>query len=105
MSAAPYPPFEKSIYERIKDGEWGYPSRKTKKECEKLGISWEEEKRRYWSEYNATIKSFKEACLDDVGLLNHEKANKIFDYAWQEGHSSGYYEVYQVLCDLADMLL
>lgn len=36
------------------------------------------------------------------GWQGHPKADKAWSYAWQKGHSSGYYEVYNVLCDLHD---
>ena len=36
------------------------------------------------------------------GWQSHPKADNAWSYAWQEGHSSGYYEVYQILCDLHD---
>ena len=34
------------------------------------------------------------------GWKDHPKADNAWAYAWQEGHSSGYYEVYVNLCDL-----
>ena len=45
----------------------------------------------------------KHDMLEDVGLLNHPKANKIWSYAWEQGHSSGYSEVYNVLLDLTEL--
>jgi len=48
---------------------------------------------------------FKHDALDDVGLLNHPKADKIYSKAWEDGHSSGLYSVYQELCDLAELFL
>lgn len=36
------------------------------------------------------------------GWQDHPKAYNAWSYAWEEGHSSGYYKVYQSLCDLHD---
>ena len=48
---------------------------------------------------------FKHDALDDVGLLGHPKADKIYNKAWEDGHASGLHEVYQELCDLAELFL
>jgi len=45
----------------------------------------------------------KHDMLEYVGLLNHPKANKIWSYAWEQGHSSGYSEVYNVLLGLTEL--
>ena len=59
--------------------------------------------------HNAETKrledQFKHDALDDVGLLNHPKADKIYAKAWEDGHASGLHEVYQELCDLAELFL
>lgn len=47
-------------------------------------------------------QQFKIDALKDVGLADHPKAEKIFSYAWEKGHSSGYHEVYVELRDLVD---
>jgi len=36
------------------------------------------------------------------GWQGHPKADNAWSYAWDEGHSSGYYEVYNILLDLHD---
>lgn len=48
---------------------------------------------------------FKEDVLKEVGLLGHPNADKAFSYAWENGHSSGFENVYNILCDIADILL
>jgi len=43
---------------------------------------------------------------DDAGLYTtvpKEKQNKVWNYAWQQGHSSGYGEVYGYLVDLVEL--
>ncbi len=36
---------------------------------------------------------FKQDVLCENGLAGHPKAEKVWDLAWEEGHSSGYSEV------------
>jgi len=68
--------------------------------CEKV---FDEKK---YIEYQKQLdEQIKHDMLEDVGLLNHPKANRIYAYAWDKGHSLGYSEVYNVLCDLADLFL
>ena len=51
-------------------------------------------------------QDFKVDALEDSGIgVDHPKAEKAFTMAWERGHASGYYEVYQELCDLADLLV
>ena len=32
---------------------------------------------------------FKQDLFDELGISNHPKKDKIFEYAWQEGHGGG----------------
>lgn len=64
-----------------------------------------ETKREYLTEEYRLIIQFKNDILDDTGLLNHPKADKAWDMAWDRGHSSGLYSVYTELQYLADLLL
>lgn len=50
-------------------------------------------------------EAFKKEALKELGLENHPKAEKVFDLAWERGHSQGYTEVYLELQELADLLL
>ena len=49
------------------------------------------------------MEKFRHDALNDVGLLNHPNVDKIYNYAWQEGHSGGLSDVYYTLVDLADL--
>jgi len=42
---------------------------------------------------------------NEAGLNNipEQYWNKVFSKAWSDGHSSGYYEVYQKLCELVEI--
>jgi hypothetical protein len=50
------------------------------------------------------IPHFDYICQKDLGIIGNPKANKLMAYAWQEGHSSGYYEVYQIARELVDLI-
>jgi len=50
-------------------------------------------------------ESFREEALFACGLMGHKKADKAFGLAWEHGHSSGYYEVFSGLVELASLLL
>ena len=47
------------------------------------------------------MNKFQRDCLEDIGLTNHPKANEIFWYAWEQGYSYGFKEVFDVLVDLS----
>ena len=72
-----------------------------KKELEKYN----NEMQAFYDEEKALYEKFKLDALKNVGLLNHPKANKAFDFAWEHGHSSGHEEVYGWLVEAADLIL
>ena len=43
--------------------------------------------------------------LEELGLTNHPKASRIFQYAWDQSHSYGHQEVFQTLKELAELFL
>lgn len=60
-------------------------------------------RKEYVEEDKRLFNEFKRDALDYVGLLNHEKADRIFDKAWEKGHSGGLHEVFMNLEDLAEL--
>ena len=73
---------------------------------------WEKEKEVYsteitnWKKKQTEINSvITEYIKDHAGLeiVPEKYRNKLYDYAFQKGHSGGFYEVYQVLSDLIDI--
>ena len=54
--------------------------------------------------YDDYPENFREEALIDLGILNHPKADKAFQLAWDAGHSGGYSEVYNYLLDYAELL-
>ena len=55
----------------------------------------------YYTENNA---EFYNDVLTKLGLINHPKAGKAFQIAW-DNHANGYRDVYHNLSKLADLLL
>jgi Zn-dependent oligopeptidase len=53
--------------------------------------------------HNNTI--VEEYIKDESGLNNipEQYQEKVFNKAWSDGHSDGYYSVYQELCNLVDI--
>lgn len=47
----------------------------------------------------------KERLLKETGLANHPKADRLWDLAWDRGHSAGFYEVEAEFRELATLLL
>ena len=61
------------------------------------------EKRINWqTKQNELNKKFKEDLLNEFNLTNHPKANEIFMFAWEKGHSNGYYAVHDWVQELVD---
>ena len=50
-------------------------------------------------------EKFRYDSLNDVDLLDHPKANKIFSIAWEYGHSSGLHDVYYWLKELSELFM
>jgi len=45
---------------------------------------------------------FKMETINYFGLTGHPKGENVFNYAWKEGHSNGYYEVIRIIEDIID---
>ena len=48
------------------------------------------------------VEFFKDEC-NFYDLVPEKSRNKVWDKAWSDGHSCGYYEVYQHLFELVDL--
>lgn len=59
----------------------------------------------YRQESNKLLHKFKEDALKEVGLLGTKWADKAWNKAYEDGHASGYNEIFQHLEDLADIIL
>lgn len=65
--------------------------------------------------YSATVQRYREAqhdaedrfkfeLLADLGILGHEKADKLYEMAWERSHSEGYESVYHTAEELSELL-
>ena len=59
----------------------------------------------YRVEDNRLFELFKADALEEAGLAGHKNADKLFAKAWEDGHASGHYAVFNHLCDLAELVL
>lgn len=60
-----------------------------------------EQHSKYHAVQDALEARFKREALAAVGLQEHVKADKIYDYAWKRGHANGLGVVLDELIDLA----
>lgn len=58
----------------------------------------------YRTEEGRLYNQFKADALESVGLTDHPQSEKVWRKAWEDGHSSGYYEVLIQLEELAGMV-
>ena len=68
-----------------------------------MTLTWEDFEKMYRDEHG-NIPHFDYIVKKDLGILNNPKASALMSYAWEEGHSSGYYQVYQIARDLVDLI-
>lgn len=63
------------------------------------------DQRRRHHEEDARLRNlFREDLEAEAGLVGHPKAEKLFDVAWEHGHSNGYHDVACVYFDYAELL-
>lgn len=63
------------------------------------------EARAVWNkETNRINKIFRDDLATAFELTGHPKEEKVWNMAWEEGHSEGLYMVYQYYDDLADLV-
>jgi hypothetical protein len=58
-----------------------------------------------WIRASAILDKLKEDCLDNLGILNHPKAEAAWELAWEFGFINGGYEgVYDALQGIVELL-
>jgi hypothetical protein len=57
----------------------------------------------YYEEQEKLKNQFREDLIAEYHMTNHPKANKIFDKAWELGHSKGHEEVEYYFQDLTEL--
>ena len=69
----------------------------------KMSLSPQDFDKMYRDEHGNIIH-FYYIVKKDLGILENPKADKLMSIAWEEGHASGYYEVYQKARDLVELI-
>jgi len=61
----------------------------------------------YRQEESRLRQQFFNDVFIELGLdvLPHDVLDQFNTYVWDQGHSSGYYDVYNVACDISDLVL
>lgn len=58
-----------------------------------------------WIAKDNSVKSeLKADILAELGITNHPKADKLYEMAWEAGHSEGYYSVFDRAEELAELI-
>ena len=55
----------------------------------------------YREENNKIFDLFKKEALEEVGLTNHPQVERLFDFAYREGHSGGFGDI---MCELYNII-
>jgi hypothetical protein len=58
-----------------------------------------------YKDEHGNIPNFEYIVKKDLGILDNPRAGKLMSYAWQEGHSNGYNEVYIIARNLVDLII
>ena len=48
-------------------------------------------------------EEFEKDLMEEFGLIDHPKADKIFSYVWEKGHSYGFREVYTCMEEIIEL--
>ena len=59
-----------------------------------------------WEQYRDSTINLIELFIKkqaDFNIVPLQSQNKVYNMAWERGHSSGYYGVYQELCELVEL--
>lgn len=80
----------------------------TVRQSKEILEQYERDKRNYRNDYRAETsrleRLFKEDLEKEFGLENHPKKDRLYDIAYDHGHSSGYFEIYYEYSKLSDLL-
>lgn len=55
--------------------------------------------------YKNALDEFKNDLFEELGITENPKRDILFAKAWENGHSSGLYEVYSISNDLVELIL
>ena len=66
--------------------------------------SYKEHRKLFDDESGRLHQEFKEDLFTEFGMSKHPKREKIFNYAWEEGHACGLEDVYGVFSDIVELI-
>lgn len=75
------------------------------KKWEETQVERNQQLKAYQEEETRLRDEFKKDAIEESGFASHPKADKIYDFAYDERHSNGYSEVFNFLIDLAEVFL
>lgn len=58
----------------------------------------------YHAAEQAVYDNFKNDLFADLGISDNPRRQVLFSKAWERGHSSGLREIYNVACDLVELI-
>ena len=58
----------------------------------------------YRAAEQAVNDKFKNDLFKDLGIEDNPRRDKLYSKAWELGHSSGLQEIYNVACDLVELI-
>lgn len=67
-------------------------------------IEFKKELQSWYEAKDALHAQFKQDLLKTLDIANHEKADKLFDMAWEERHDEGLEAVYEYAYKLAEFI-
>ena len=68
-----------------------------------MTLTFEDFEKMYRDEHG-NIPHFYYIVKNDLNIMDNPKADKLMAYAWREGHSDGYYAVYQIASELVELI-
>lgn len=82
----------------------GFDTTKCVKEKVTDEVALKKAKDAYGAEQQRIMAEFKRDLLADLGIENHPLREKLYSKAWEDGHSSGFEEIYNCALNLVDLI-
>jgi len=67
-------------------------------------LDFAKDKKAYREETSNLKRKFREDLAEEFGVTDHPKEEQLFNIAWENGHSSGYNEVWGEYSDLVELI-
>lgn len=82
----------------------GFDTTKCVKEKVTDEVAFKKAKVAYAVEQQRIMAEFKCDLFEELGIANHPMREKLYSKAWEDGHSSGFQEVYNCALNLVDLI-